>query len=157
MLLLDRKKNKKINKQINFYSLMYKGQWHITSWALNHLMNVPNLFSKLVNEKTTVKVSVGVEHKGLMDSGRCVWACAWTRVTRDGVQSETDTTRSVQPNWKTQATKQWSKVLWLLARYPSDSRASMTLNWWGSVRSELEGKTRRHFEKELDWVILLHV
>ena len=44
-----------------------------------------------------------------------------------------------------------------LAWDPSDWRASMTLNWRGSVRSELEGKTRRHFEKELDWVTLLQV
>lgn len=39
--------------------------------------------------------------------------------------------------------------MWLLARDSSDSRASVTLNWGGSVCRELEGKTRRHFEKEL--------
>lgn len=59
-------------------------------------------------------------------------------------------------------TRIWTErkeVVWLLARDPASERASMTLCWTGEAAygSRLEGKTRRHFEKEFKWVILPQV
>jgi len=91
----------------------------------------------------------------------CACACVCPLVNASDMRRRSKwnrhTTRRAQANCKTHKKTNRGKVVWLLAWDPSESRASMTLNWRGSVRSEREGKTRRHFGKELDWVILPQV
>lgn len=98
---------------------------------------------KLVNVNPSAKMTVGAEQKGHMASGRCVTACMRMWVTFK-VKQRHQKERLDKTEKHTEA-----KLCGFWLQHPSDWRASMTLNSQGSVSTELEGKTRRHFEKRI--------
>lgn len=126
-------------------SLMVGAYGLNTIWALNHLINRPNIFWVSEWEATA---SEGKERLRVNVSD--MTCCSkWNR----------DAMWNAQANWKRKKKKNNTEscVAAGLKPFRLKGRHDFELNWRGSVWSELEEKQDAILKKELDWVILLQV